>query len=368
MGTFVVSALRGNDECPHFRAITPRFGTSIGAARMKALVTGGAGYVGSHTLMEMRRAGVECVVLDNLTRGHRELVRDAELVVGDVGDRATVRSILRERGIDVVLHFAAYAYVGESVAHPSRYYRNNVAGTIELLGAMIEAGVKRIVFSSTCATYGIPREIPIPEEHPQEPVNPYGASKLMIERILSDFERAYGLRSVVLRYFNAAGADPGGAIGERHDPETHLVPLVLQTALGERPAVEIFGTDYPTADGTCVRDYVHVTDLAAAHVLGVERLADGAPSDVYNLGNGSGFSVREVIAAAERVTGKRVPAVAAPRRPGDPPTLVGSSEKARRELGWRPRLASLEAILSTAWAWHGGRGLAAGEQGARHPS
>ena len=335
---------------------------------MKALVTGGAGYVGSHTLMELQRAGVECVVLDNLVRGHRELVLDAELVVGDVGDRATVRSLLRERRIDVVLHFAAYAYVGESVVDPALYYRNNVAGTVELLGAMVEAGVPRIVFSSTCATYGTPREIPIPEDHPQEPLSPYGASKLMIERMLADFERAYGLRSVVLRYFNAAGADPGGAIGERHEPETHLIPLVLQTALGERSAVEIFGTDYPTPDGTCVRDYVHVSDLAAAHVLGVERLAAGEPSGVYNLGNGSGFSVREVIATAERVTGRRVAAVSAPRRPGDAHTLVGSSEKARRELGWRPRLASLEAILRTAWSWHGARSVAAGEQGARSPS
>jgi UDP-glucose 4-epimerase len=335
---------------------------------MKALVTGGAGYVGSHTLMELERAGVECVVLDSLVRGHRDLVRDVPLVVGDVSDRAPVRSILREHGIGVVLHFAAYAYVGESVEDPARYYRNNVAGTIELLGAMVEAGVKRIVFSSTCATYGLPREIPIPEDHPQEPVNPYGASKLMIERMLADFDRAYGLRSVVLRYFNAAGADPGGAIGERHEPETHLIPLVLRTALGERPAVEIFGTDYPTPDGTCVRDYVHVTDLASAHVLGVERLAGGAPSDVYNLGNGSGFSVREVIATAERVTGRPIAAVAAPRRAGDPHTLVGSSDKARRELGWSPRLASLEDIIRTAWAWHGARGVAAGDQGARHPS
>ena len=335
---------------------------------MKALVTGGAGYVGSHTLLELQRAGIECVVLDNLVRGHRELVRDAELVVGDVGDRATVRSILRDHGIDVVLHFAAYAYVGESVADPLRYYRNNVAGTIELLGAMVEVGVKRIVFSSTCATYGVPREIPIPEDHPQRPVSPYGASKLMIERMLADFEQAYGLRSVVLRYFNAAGADPSGAIGERHDPETHLIPLALRTALGERAALEIFGTDYPTADGTCVRDYVHVTDLAAAHVLGVERLAAGGSSDVYNLGNGSGFSVREVLATAERVTGLPIAAVAAPRRPGDPHTLVGSSEKARRELGWRPRHPGLEAIIRTAWTWHGARGAAAGDPSARHPS
>lgn len=345
------------------------YGFETGVKRkMKALVTGGAGYVGSHTLMELRRAGVECVVLDNLVRGHRELVGDAELVVGDIGDASTVKALLREHAVDVVLHFAAYAYVGESVSDPLRYYRNNVGGTIELLSAMVEAGVRQIVFSSTCATYGVPREIPIAEDHPQRPVNPYGATKLMIERILADFEQAYGVRSVVLRYFNAAGADPGGAIGELHDPETHLVPLVLQAASGERDAVQIFGTDYPTDDGTCVRDYIHVTDLASAHVLGVERLGAGAPSDVFNLGNGDGFSVRQVIAAAERITGRRVPAVAAPRRPGDPHTLVGSSEKARRVLGWTPRLAGLDTILATAWAWHRGRRVATGDEGARHSS
>jgi len=331
---------------------------------MNVLVTGGAGYVGSHTLLELRRAGYCCVVLDNLVRGHRDFARDAELVVGDVGDPELVGRILREHRISLVLHFAAYAYVGESVADPLRYYENNVARTIQLLGAMVQAGVKRIVFSSTCATYGLPQAIPITEEHPQQPVNPYGATKLMIERILKDFDQAYDLRSIVLRYFNAAGADPSGAIGEWHEPETHLIPLLLQAAAGQREAVEIFGTDYPTPDGTCVRDYVHVTDLAAAHVLGVERLAAGEPSDVFNLGNGSGFSVREVLAAAERVTGRRIPSIAAPRRPGDPPTLVGSSEKARRVLGWSPRFASLETIVETAWAWHRGRvGSAATDNG-----
>jgi len=325
---------------------------------MKALVTGGAGYVGSHTLMELQSAGIPCVVLDNLERGHRDLARDAELIVGDIGDAELVGRILREHRITVVLHFAAYAYVGESVHEPIRYYRNNVGNTIRLLTAMAEAGVKQLVFSSTCATYGMPLSIPIAEDHPQQPVNPYGASKLMIERILRDFDRAYGLRSVVLRYFNAAGADPSGAIGERHDPETHLIPLVLQTALGQRRAVEIYGTDYPTPDGTCVRDYIHVTDLASAHVLGVERLRAGEPSDVFNLGNGNGFSVREVISTAERVTGRPIPATTGPRREGDPHTLVGSSEKARRVLGWNPRFASLQTIIETAWSWHQGAGRA----------
>jgi UDP-glucose 4-epimerase len=253
------------------------------------------------------------------------------------------------------MHFAAYAYVGESVLYPLEYYRNNVACTLNLLNAMIEAGVTELIFSSTCATYGMPESMPITEEHPQRPVNPYGASKLMIERMLQDFDAAYGLRSISFRYFNAAGADPTGELGEWHEPETHLIPLVLQTALGIHKRVEVFGTDYPTADGTCVRDYVHVTDLARAHILGLERLRSGGSSDSFNLGNGSGFSVRSVIDAATRVTGRQIPWVGVHRRAGDPPALMGSSAKARAVLGWIPEYAEIETIIESAWKWHSKR-------------
>ena len=322
---------------------------------MTVLVTGGAGYVGSHAVRELRANGIPCVVLDNLCRGHRELVLDAPFFVGDVGDTALVRRIIEEHAVTAVMHFAAYAYVGESVGQPQRYYGNNVGATLRLLECMIEAGVRMLVFSSTCATYGLPEFTPITEEHPQRPVNPYGAGKLMVERILADFDAAYGLRSIVLRYFNAAGADPAGAIGEWHEPETHLIPIALQTASGLRPSVDVYGTDYPTPDGTCIRDYIHVTDLAQAHLLGLKRLQAGLASDVFNLGNGNGFSVREVIDTAARVTGRRVPWSAAPRRPGDPHALVGSAEKARRVLGWAPRFPTLEAIVATAWRWHSRR-------------
>jgi UDP-glucose 4-epimerase len=322
---------------------------------MTILVTGGAGYVGSHALRELRASGVACVALDDLTRGHRELVGDADLIVGDVADAALVRQVLADYRVDAVMHFAAYAYVGESVEHPARYYQNNVAATLALLGTMLEAGVKKLVFSSTCATYGVPESVPMTEEHPQRPVNPYGRSKLMVEGVLRDFAGAYGLRSVSLRYFNAAGADPSGEIGEWHEPETHLIPLALQAARGDREGIAIFGTDYPTRDGTCVRDYIHVTDLAQAHVLALHYLESGGASEAFNLGNGSGFSVREVLEAAERVTRRKIAATAAPRRPGDPPTLVGSSAKAQRVLGWTPRYASLETIIETAWKWHAAR-------------
>jgi UDP-glucose 4-epimerase len=316
------------------------------------LVTGGAGYVGSQVLAVLRAAGRPCVVLDNLSRGHRELVQDAELVVGDVADRALVRRVLAEHGVDAVMHFAAYAYVGESATDPLAYYANNVAATVSLLRAMLDGGVTRLVFSSTCATYGVPEAVPITEDHPQRPINPYGASKLMVERVLADVGHAHGLRAVVLRYFNAAGADPSGTIGEWHEPETHLIPLALAAAAGDRDALEIYGTDYPTPDGTCVRDYIHVVDLAQAHVLGLAHLEAGRPGEVFNLGNGNGFSVREVIQTVERVTGRPVPARTAARRPGDPPVLVGSADRARRVLGWRPRFERLEAIVDTAWAWY----------------
>jgi UDP-glucose 4-epimerase len=250
------------------------------------------------------------------------------------------------------MHFAAYAYVGESVSQPAKYYRNNVVGTLTLLEAMCEAGIKNFVFSSTCATYGVPQQIPISENQPQQPINPYGMSKLMVEQILSDFEHAYGLRSVRFRYFNAAGADPQGRLGEDHEPETHIIPLVLLTAMGKRESISVFGTDYDTPDGTCIRDYIHVTDLAQAHILGLDHLLKGGSSEVFNLGNGQGFSIQQVIEAARVVTGRPIPVTLADRRPGDPPILVGSGEKAKRLLGWQPQYADLETILEHAWQWH----------------
>jgi len=321
----------------------------------KVLVTGGAGYIGSHAVLALRRAGYEVVILDNLVYGHRDLaeeVLNVPLVEGDIADRPLVERVLRQHGVDAVMHFAAYAYVGESATDPGKYYANNVAGTIDLLEAMRAAGVARFVFSSTCAVYGVARDLPITENHPQEPINPYGAGKLMVERILQDYDAAYGLRSVRLRYFNAAGADPDGLLGEDHTPETHLIPLVLMTALGRQQSVSIFGYDHPTPDGTCIRDYIHVSDLADAHVLGLRYLEEGGATAAFNLGNGNGFSVNEVIEAARRVTGCEIPADVAPARPGDPPALVGSADHARRALGWQPRYPDIEDIIAHAWAWH----------------
>lgn len=325
------------------------------ARNPKVLVTGGAGYIGSHAVLALQQAGYGVVVLDNLVYGHKDIVDQVlkvELVVGDTNDRALLDNLFAMHDFAAVMHFAAYAYVGESVSHPDKYYRNNVIGTLTLLEAMVAAQIPYFVFSSTCATYGVPSVVPIPEDHPQAPINPYGASKLMVERILADFDQAYNLRSVCFRYFNAAGADPEGRLGEDHNPETHLIPLVLMTALGKRPSVAMFGTDYPTPDGTCVRDYIHVTDLAQAHVLGLQYLLQGGQSDRFNLGNGNGFSVREVIDTARRVTGHPIPAEARDRRPGDPPALVGSSDRARQVLGWQPQYADLETILTHAWQWH----------------
>jgi UDP-glucose 4-epimerase len=318
------------------------------------LVTGGAGYIGSHVVLALQQAGFNVVILDNLVYGHQELVEalEAKLIIGDTSDRSLLEDIFTRFNIAAVMHFAAYAYVGESVSDPSKYYRNNVHGTLTLLESMIDAGVNRFVFSSTCATYGIPKTVPIPEEHPQSPINPYGASKLMVERMLSDFDIAYGLKSVCFRYFNAAGADPEGRLGEDHNPETHLIPLVLLTALGKCDFVSIFGTDYPTPDGTCVRDYIHVTDLANAHILGLQHLLNGGNSNTFNLGNGNGFSVKEVIETARQVTKQEIEVVESDRRLGDPPYLVGSSDKARQVLGWRPQYTDLYQILTHAWNWH----------------
>ncbi len=316
------------------------------------LVVGGAGYIGSHANKLLHDRGYDTIVYDNLSRGHRRLAGYGTFVLGDLDNREQLRLLFDTYPIRAVLHFAASAYVGESVGNPQKYYLDNVRNTLNLLQAMLEKGVNRIIFSSTCATYGIPVEMPITETHPQRPVNPYGRSKLMIEQILGDYADAYGLSYVSLRYFNAAGADPDGEIGEMHEPETHLVPLVLDVAAGKRDSVQIFGTDYPTADGTCIRDYIHVTDLAEAHLLALEYLFAGGASDCFNLGNGNGFSVRQVIDTASRVTGRSIVAVESGRRPGDPPALVGSAAKARQVLGWAPRFAELETIVDTAWRWH----------------
>jgi len=319
------------------------------------LVTGGAGYIGSHTVLALKRAGYEVLILDNLVYGHRDLVEQVlrvPLIVGDIADRELLGRIFREHDVSAVVHFAAFAYVGESATDPGKYYANNVAGTINLLESMRAAGVSRIVFSSTCAIYGLAEQLPIPENHPHQPINPYGAGKLMVEKILQDYDDAYGLRSVRLRYFNAAGADPDGLLGEDHTPETHLIPLVLLTALGRQEYVPIFGWDHPTPDGTCIRDYIHVSDLADAHVLGLDYLEAGGDTAAFNLGNGSGFSVNEVVETARRVTGRDIDARPAPRRPGDPPALVGSAEHARTTLGWRPKYPGLDDIVAHAWAWH----------------
>jgi len=319
------------------------------------LVTGGAGYIGSHTVKALQVAGYEVIVLDNLVYGHQDIVENAlgaKLIVGDITDRPFLDQFFATYSITAVIHFAAYAYVGESVTNPAKYYSNNFIGTFTLLEAMRSASVNKIVFSSTCATYGVPETIPIPESHPQNPINPYGMSKLMVEKVLADFDHAYDFKSVCFRYFNAAGADPEGLIGEDHSPETHLIPLILLTALGKRKSISIFGTDYPTEDGTCIRDYIHVTDLAQAHVLGLKHLLAGKESQIFNLGNGNGFSVREIIEAAKEVTGKSIEIEECARRPGDPPMLVGGSEKSRQILGWQPEYSDIKVIIADAWQWH----------------
>jgi UDP-glucose-4-epimerase GalE len=317
----------------------------------KILVAGGAGYVGSHCVKALHQAGHECVVYDSLIRGHREFVRWGELIVGDIRDADCLGEVLSAGRFDAVLHFAALAYVGESVADPSAYYDVNVNGTRVLLDAMRQAGLDKIVFSSTCAVYGSPPVVPINEATPLNPINPYGFSKLVCERMMEDMDRANGLRSIRLRYFNAAGADPDGEIGESHDPETHLIPLVLQAAAGLSSDIAVFGDDHATPDGSCVRDYIHVADLGQAHRLAVERLLAGAPSTAINLGAGEGLSVFEVIRAAERVTGRSIPVRIAPRREGDPPNLVADLGAARRLLDWTPVRSDAEAILADAWRW-----------------
>jgi UDP-glucose-4-epimerase GalE len=318
---------------------------------MRILVTGGAGYIGSHAVRLFLARGHDVWVYDNLSEGHRGAAPADRLLDGDLADTARLDHALIDRRIEAVVHFAAFAYVGESVENPAKYYRNNLVNTVNLLECMRRAGVGRIVFSSTCATYGIPQQVPITEDEPQRPINPYGRTKLAVEFALGDYARAYGWGYAALRYFNAAGASPQGDIGEDHSPETHLIPLAIQAAQGLRPELSVFGTDYPTPDGTCVRDYIHVDDLAEAHLLALERLSPGQELRL-NLGTGRGYSVREVIQTVEAVTGKKVPYKEAPRRPGDPPVLVASSAKAERELGWKPRYTDLRAIVETAWNWH----------------
>jgi UDP-glucose 4-epimerase len=342
---------------------------------LRILVTGGAGYIGSHAVKALTRAGHQPVVLDNLVYGHADIVEKSlkvPLVLGQVGDREVLEPLLRGRHpglegtalegkpIEAVLHFAAYAYVGESVSDPAKYYRNNLGDTLTLLEALVASERPLpIVFSSTCATYGIPQQVPITEDHPQAPINPYGRSKWMVEQLLTDFAAAYGLPSVIFRYFNAAGADPDGDLGEDHTPETHLIPRVLDTMSGREPYLQIFGDDYPTPDGTCIRDYIHVADLADAHLLGLERLLRLREREeterrplIYNLGNGTGYSVRQVIETAKAVTGRGLLAHVDKRREGDPPQLVAGADRAHRELGWRPRYPDLETIIAHAWAWH----------------
>jgi UDP-arabinose 4-epimerase len=319
---------------------------------MRILVVGGAGYIGSHTALALAEAGHEPVVFDNLVMGHEWAVQWGPLIQGDLIDGDALRRVLREQRIDAVIHFAAYAYVGESVQNPRKYFDNNVSGTLSLLNAMLDAGIRDIIFSSTCATYGIPNRVPIDESHPQSPINPYGETKLIIERALKWYGEAYDLNWVALRYFNAAGADPEGRIGESHDPETHLIPLVIDATLGKRGPVQIFGTDYPTPDGTAVRDYIHVLDLADAHIRALDYLRGGGTSQPFNLGNGTGYSVRQVVDSVKQVSGKPVPFEEGPRRPGDPPELIGDATRAIETLGWTRQFPKLDPIVETAWRWH----------------
>jgi UDP-glucose 4-epimerase len=316
------------------------------------LIVGGAGYIGSHLNKEINKKGIETVIFDNLSYGHRDFVKWGTFEKGDLGNIDDIRNVFKKYPIEAVMHFAAFTYVGESVEDPQKYYTNNVKNTLNLLQVMLEENVKYFVFSSTCATYGNPVEIPITENHPQNPINPYGKGKLMVETVLKDYSDAYGLKYASLRYFNAAGADPESEVGELHNPETHLIPLILDVAAGRREDIKIFGTDYDTPDGTCIRDYIHVTDLAEAHILALEYLQNSGESDFFNLGNGNGFSVKEVIETAEEVTGKDIKAVEAERRAGDPPILVGSSDKAKEKLNWKPKYDELSTIIETAWNWH----------------
>jgi len=318
----------------------------------KVLVTGGAGYIGSHTAKELLKQGFEVVVFDNLSGGNKEFVLGGGLIVGDLMDKAAIRNVFKSEDIAAVLHFASLIQVGESYVDPRKYYAQNLILSLNLLDVMLEAGVKSFIFSSSAAVYGTPRQIPIPEEHPLLPMNPYGQTKFFVEKILQDYDRAYGLKFISLRYFNAAGADPDGTLGEMHNPETHLIPNILSAIRGKKEYLEIYGTDFPTPDGTAIRDYIHVTDLAAAHVLALQKLLSSSVSESINLGTNKGHSVREIIAKAEEITGKKVPSRQKTRREGDVPVLLASKEKAERLLGWKLRYSKIETIIETAWKWH----------------
>ena len=324
----------------------------MGMSEQTILVTGGAGYVGSHACKALASRGFLPVVYDNLVHGHRQAVKWGPLEVGDIADRAALDAVIERHRPVAVMHFAAFTYVGESVADPGKYYRNNVAGTLSLLEAMRDSGIDRLVFSSTAATYGTPKIVPIQEDAPKVPINPYGQSKLAAEKMIADFSAAHMLRAVRLRYFNAAGADPDGEIGELHDPESHLIPLAMQAVTGDGPPLTLFGDDYPTPDGTCIRDYIHVTDLADAHVRALDWLSTTKGAHAFNLGTGNGASVRQILDAVERVAGKPVPHSIGPRRAGDPAELVSDPGKANDVLGWTPQMSDLDTIVKTAWAWH----------------
>ena len=323
---------------------------------MKVLVTGGAGYIGSHTVRQLVKSGADVTVLDSMVYGHQAAIVDKEvtLVKGDLGDPSVVYPLLVNGKFDAVVHFAAFIQVGESVTDPLKYYENNIAKPLVLLRAMILAGCKRFVFSSTCATYGVPTQVPIPETEKQDPINPYGGSKYMLEKVCKDCDRAYGLKSVFLRYFNASGSSVDGAIGEDHEPESHLIPVILQAIKGERPGITVFGTDYDTPDGTCIRDYIHVDDLADAHLRALDYLMKGGETNWFNLGTGNGFSVKQIIEAAEEVTGMKAPVTYGPRREGDPARLIADSRKAAEILGWIPKYQNVKDIVETAWKWHNG--------------
>jgi len=322
---------------------------------MRVLVVGGAGYVGSHMVKLLLERGHEPITLDSLVTGHQDAVPGGEFFKVDLADREALWRIIGLRPFDAVMHFASFIQVGESVRKPELYYRNNFTNTLNLLDAMVQAGVKRFIFSSSAAIFGEPESVPLDEDHPQRPINPYGASKQMVERALQDYDRAHELKAVCLRYFNAAGAHPDGSMGERHEPETHLIPLALQAASGRREALSVFGRDYDTPDGTCIRDYIHVMDLCQAHLLALERLMEGGDSAAFNLGNGNGFSVLEVIGAIERVTGRKLTVIDAPRREGDPARLVADSRAIRETLGWTPQYPDLDTIVAHAWAWEKNR-------------
>ncbi|MFG6365642.1 UDP-glucose 4-epimerase GalE [Schaedlerella sp.] len=319
---------------------------------MAILVCGGAGYIGSHVNKQLSREGYETVVFDNLIYGHREAVKWGSFVEGDLANENDIEAVFSAHRIDAVFHFAAYAYVGESVTEPEKYYYNNVVNTLNLLKVMKRHGCNKLIFSSTCATYGEPEKVPITEDMPQNPINPYGMTKLTVERILKDYQKAYGMQFAVLRYFNAAGADPDGEIGESHDPETHIIPLMLDAASGKRDDIKVFGTDYDTPDGSCVRDYIHVADLADVHIRALHYLEEGNPGDFFNLGSTIGTSVLEVVESVKRVTGREFQVTLSERRQGDPAKLVGSSDKARKVLGWEPKYGEIDAIVDHAWKWH----------------